>query len=136
LALLPSDLLGRGIDDLSAYVIVNTGAVGLYPLIKVGDLETRAANRTVICAVVIDQWSVVNQQPVISFGSGVVANDWRASFLLTGPTGPIDPTFANIFTFGDATPVYTSTTLGFSVNLTGNGLAAGTFRAVAYGWQE
>jgi hypothetical protein len=134
--LLPSDLLGRGIDDISAYVVVNTGVLQLYPLIRSGDLETRAANRTVICAIVMDQWSAIGQVPQISIGSGAAANDWRSLTTVTGPTLPSDLGTATILTFGDTTPVYASSTLALSFNMLVNNFFTGTVRVVAYGWQE
>jgi hypothetical protein len=129
-ALLPADLLGRAIDDaISQYTIVNAAVAGLYVLFPAGSLGYQGANRTIVCAVVLDQWTDPSSAPILSVGSGVAANDWRTAAVVNSP----GTTLAVILTFGDAVPIYPSTTTSFSLNLTGT--STGTFRACAWGWQ-
>jgi hypothetical protein len=127
-ALLVSDLDGRNVDWLGAFVLVGP-ATGFYPLINAGDQDVLASNRTVVMAVVMDQWTFAGpSSATVAFGSGMTA-DWRGQSVVTSPgIGG-----AAILTFSDATPVYASSTLLFQMNLVAP--IQGTFRVSLFGWQ-
>lgn len=120
-SLLPTDLLGRNIDQLGNYTLVSLTATGVTPLLSAGDYKRLASNRLYICAIGLDGWTVAGSTPTLSFGSGASANDWSSAAVVTGPAS-LPSSVATMLVWTAATTVYASSILLFQVNVTGASL--------------